>query len=150
MAFQRDLDHLYRDAQEKETITIGVFDLNDLKEINDPYGHKYGDSAIINAYDTLKEVFSDHGTCYRIGGDEFACFLELKNNETIKELKERVNKRVKEKKEGLSYPFVIAQGYSILPVDEIMSVDQIIHRADQDMYKDKELKKKFVIKRKDL
>ncbi|HCX64458.1 MAG TPA: hypothetical protein DHN33_04520, partial [Eubacteriaceae bacterium] len=71
MAFDRDLKALIR--QNKEPTTVGIFDLNNLKQINDYYGHKYGDEAIIQVYETLCEVFSKHGTCYRIGGDEFAC-----------------------------------------------------------------------------
>ena len=141
MAFERDLEKLFLDDEEIEPITIGIFDLNNLKEINDTYGHKYGDSAIINTYDTLKGVFSEMGSCYRIGGDEFACFLKVNSDEAIEDLKEKLNHKVMEKNEKLFYPFVIAQGYELIPTDKRIDIDTLIHRADQNMYEDKEMKK---------
>ena len=154
MAFERDLKTLFQDeavaSSETEKgspiinhdrVTIGIFDLNNLKEINDSFGHKYGDSAIINTYETLKEVFSESGECYRIGGDEFACFIKAEDHREIDTLKELLNQRVKEKAEGLFYPFVIAQGYSTITKDEKIDLERIIHRADREMYRDKESKK---------
>ncbi len=76
-----------------------------------------------------------------MGGDEFACFIRTERSEEIESFKERLNKRVKEKAEGLFYPFMIAQGYSIITRDEKVDLERIIHRADQAMYKDKKTKK---------
>ena len=153
MAFERDLKTLFQNSGEnnpetgvdrsfgQEAATIGIFDLNNLKEINDSFGHKYGDSAIINTYETLKEVFSESGECYRIGGDEFACFIKAEKTEEVDALREKLNQRVKVKAEGLFYPFVIAQGYSTITKDEKIDLERIIHCADREMYKDKESKK---------
>lgn len=48
-----------------------IADLNNLKLINDTLGHQYGDEAIKLTADVLHSSFSDIGSCYRIGGDEF-------------------------------------------------------------------------------
>ncbi|MCF0117995.1 MAG: GGDEF domain-containing protein [Bacilli bacterium] len=51
--------------------TIIMFDLNNLKKINDIRGHAAGDDAIARVARTIKLSFGHYGNCYRIGGDEF-------------------------------------------------------------------------------
>ena len=58
----------YKNLQLKN-LGIAYFDLNDLKEINDRYGHEAGDTLIKQAANNIKQLFADN--CYRIGGDEF-------------------------------------------------------------------------------
>ena len=45
-----------------------IADLNNLKRINDTYGHRLGDEAIINTANLINDNFNDIGNCYRIGG----------------------------------------------------------------------------------
>ena len=54
---------------------VGIFDINGLKEINDQYGHEYGDQIIIGAAKAISKAFGTQNT-YRIGGDEFAMVAE--------------------------------------------------------------------------
>ena len=56
--------------------TILYFDDNNFKEINDNYGHSYGDEVLQIIAQTIKEVYSKHGRTYRIGGDEFCVILD--------------------------------------------------------------------------
>ena len=65
----------------------------------------------------------------------------MNSDEAIEDLKEKLNHKVMEKNEKLFYPFVIAQGYELIPTDKRIDIDTLIHRADQNMYEDKELKK---------
>lgn len=66
----------------KKDLQLILFDLDDLKKINDTHGHAVGDEAIKKAFDILNEIFKDYGECYRIGGDEFAC-LYLNNSQVL-------------------------------------------------------------------
>lgn len=50
-------------------------DLNGLKYVNDQFGHNVGDELIIAAARCIESAFSEMGTCYRIGGNEFAAIL---------------------------------------------------------------------------
>lgn len=52
------------------------FDVNNLKHVNDVYGHAEGDRIIIGAANVIKAGFSDYGKVYRVGGDEFFAILE--------------------------------------------------------------------------
>lgn len=52
------------------------FDVNNLKRVNDVYGHAEGDRHIIGAANVIKSGFGDYGTIYRVGGDEFFAVLD--------------------------------------------------------------------------
>lgn len=57
------------------TVSVGVFDVNGLKPINDSKGHEAGDELIRGAAACISEAFGEHGNCYRIGGDEFVVII---------------------------------------------------------------------------
>lgn len=52
-----------------------LIDLDDLKGINDTYGHEEGDKAIVGIADTLKKTFKESDVIGRLGGDEFIAYL---------------------------------------------------------------------------
>ena len=49
---------------------IVYLDVNGLKDINDQFGHAFGDKVLIECAERMKQVFQD-GSFYRVGGDEF-------------------------------------------------------------------------------
>ncbi len=72
-AFDQKLEH-YRQADNAGAITglaMVMFDSNNLKIVNDTYGHARGDRLIIDTADALRRYLGSFGTVYRIGGDEF-------------------------------------------------------------------------------
>ena len=62
-------------------------DINDLKKVNDTYGHAEGDTHITSAANIIKKSFK-LGDCYRTGGDEF---IVIMNNGSEEELQEALN-----------------------------------------------------------
>lgn len=140
MAFDRDLYVLFQKPP-SDYIHVGFYDLNNLKTINDRFGHKYGDDAIIRSYAVISDVFSNFGSCYRIGGDEFACILIGPDKQTLDSMAEELNSKVNEAGRDLFYPFVLAQGYAELNRRMQTTVDELMHEADKNMYQDKLLKK---------
>ena len=58
-----------------EEVSIVLFDIDQMKRINDTYGHHGGDEAIRLAAHCIRDVFGPLGDCYRIGGDEFCVIL---------------------------------------------------------------------------
>lgn len=79
-AFQ---EHLLELEKVKDTVaSVGVimFDLNDLKVVNDNMGHHLGDEMLVACGNLIKEAFEQEGgECFRIGGDEFAVLLSGDN-----------------------------------------------------------------------
>lgn len=61
-----------------EDISVGIlmFDINDLKFVNDNIGHHAGDKMLMQSSDMIKEAFLQvQGECFRIGGDEFVVLV---------------------------------------------------------------------------
>ena len=58
-------------------LAIVLFDVDNLKSINDTYGHHVGDQAIYITAQSIQKVFEPVGSCYRIGGDEFCVILTV-------------------------------------------------------------------------
>ena len=71
-----------------------VFDVDNLKQINDQKGHYAGDQMIYLAAQYIREVFSSVGNCYRIGGDEFAVIITGKAVNRIPVLLSKFNRTI--------------------------------------------------------
>lgn len=75
-AFQERLAELEKEKQQLPGIAIIMFDVNDLKLINDNQGHQKGDDLLVCSSEIIRTAMeSVEGACYRIGGDEFAGVL---------------------------------------------------------------------------
>ena len=69
-AFEKDVDLLMK-AKDKTQFRLITYDLNNLKLINDEYGHNSGDHSLRDIYQSLKKAYDTTSKCYRVGGDEF-------------------------------------------------------------------------------
>ena len=124
----------------KAAFSLAVFDINNLKTINDRYGHACGDRIIRGTAGVIAEVFGVDRT-YRIGGDEFLVISENDTEETtrskFREVDERTadyNAREADHEGELS----ISMGAAEFDKDEDTSFQQVFIRADEDMYRKKE------------
>lgn len=75
--------HYQKNAIPQENQGCIVFDINNLKLINDSRGHLKGDPLIIHAAKCIQDVFEKIGQCYRIGRDEFVVILENVSEKVI-------------------------------------------------------------------
>ncbi len=66
----------FNQADEDTRLSLLVIDIDDFKNINDTYGHLFGDQVIFRTAETLKRVVGGRGTVARFGGDEFVVLLE--------------------------------------------------------------------------
>ena len=110
-----------------------MFDMNNLKKLNDTLGHLVGDK-VINAFcDCMRETFGDKGEIYRIGGDEFICLLEGMDEDGVKKLLAEFDRRVANQKET-DHKFTVAYGWTMFKPrsrDDFIAAQQ---RADSLMY----------------
>ncbi len=131
-AFEQKIYNM-RQSDIVEPTYFYMVDMNNLKKINDTYGHSAGDNAIIDIAKTLKESF-EGGECYRIGGDEFCVITEGIPEEKIKEYSQIAHDELNAKSKELEYEINIAVGYS--KVDK-NGLDDCFNIADELMYKNK-------------
>ena len=73
---RRCFDSHFEDARESDDLYIIIFDINNLKSINDRFGHAKGDEYIRSVAKVIKKYISQMGVLYRIGGDEFCCLCK--------------------------------------------------------------------------
>ncbi|MBQ9625114.1 MAG: GGDEF domain-containing protein, partial [Clostridia bacterium] len=85
-AFSEDL----KKVPSLNEVSVVIFDLNHVKPVNDKFGHDIGDRYIIAAAHLIEGVFSAHGKCYRIGGDEFCCVIKKTEKCNINSLVEQL------------------------------------------------------------
>lgn len=123
---------------------IVMVDLNNLKVINDSFGHEKGNVAIKKICSMVCREFS-HSPVFRVGGDEFVVILEnddyKKAESLVKELKREIeavsSKESLEPWERVS----AAVGWTLFDPQKDMNVESVLKRADELMYEDKKTMK---------
>ena len=133
--FEKYLTNLETGSDSCGNIALIFMDLNGLKYVNDQFGHNVGDELIIAAARCIKAAFSEIGTCYRIGGDEFAALLpdpEGNQEDWQKRLEESIRLYNQDARHRLS----IAFGASLLRDESGRSkrLSDWKYEADQAMY----------------
>ncbi len=119
--------------ENKKHIGILVADLNNLKKINDTYGHTDGDEFINTAANILKENLKSADNIYRIGGDEFIAVFVSPDETTVKNEIEQVRTCCSQI-DKFPVPLVIAMGYH---AGTIHNLKEMIDEADKLMYENK-------------
>ena len=122
---------------------VGMFDCDNLKMINDKYGHEKGDEYLMAACRLICRVFQ-HSPVFRIGGDEFSVVLQnddLKNrDELVRKFKEsmvEISASAKNEWEQIH----VAMGIAVYDAQTDHSVRDVLLRADELMYENKRVRK---------
>lgn len=144
-AYLEQVEKLKSDLSSISIFSIIVFDVNDLKKVNDMLGHEAGDKLIIDSCNIISSVFNRNDV-YRIGGDEIVVIL--KNIDTYKWDK-LIDKFIDELEEfNLLNNRKISIAYGVATYDSTndKSFEEVFSRADDAMYKNKmELKNRKCI-----
>ena len=126
----------------KHTACI-MFDLNNLKIINDSKGHSKGDQLILNFARLLRNVIPKEDFVGRYGGDEFMVVIYNTSKTEIEDIlkqlsmeKDRLNSR------GNDMPIDYACGWAISDADSECTIQMLLDKADYYMYENKQSRKK--------
>jgi len=128
----------------KRNIMIMFIDMDGLKFINDQYGHKEGDQAIIQICTILKNICTSGEICARFGGDEFIIFAPDYTEKQAETLTQSLIREINEYNSFSNKPYEIdaSSGYYITCPDPNMTLFNVISIADSRMYEAKKKKKK--------
>ena len=154
LAYQDALTHVKNRAWYEKTQTridesiingnarfgIVMIDLNNLKKINDSYGHERGNDYIFGACHHICVTY-DHSPVFRIGGDEFVVLLENRDYDNRQELLQQLKAtfeiiQADETREPWE-KYSAAVGMTIYDRNFDKSLNDVFKRADELMYKDK-------------
>jgi diguanylate cyclase (GGDEF)-like protein len=124
-------------------------DLDNMKRINDRFGHMEGDAALIEAADVLREVFRESDIIARIGGDEFVILAVDSDGAPAEALINRIHQRCILANLRRAHPYVLAMSAGSTEFDpgEPTSLEELISRADRVMYAQKQSRQKRPIKK---
>ena len=138
-AYEDRLRSLEQQELELQSTCVVLFDINNMKDINDHYGHECGDQALKVCCRCILSAFGDEGNCYRIGGDEFVYLGRF--HDSLAQKAARFSEIVRQEAKELSFPFRVAVGYACYSPETDHALRDVIRRSDEMMYRNKELQK---------
>ena len=112
------------------------FDVDRFKQINDTYGHEFGDQVLKTIADTLMKHKPDSGYAYRFGGDEFVVFFPGADEDRVNRFIQKVTVDLRRRK------IEISSGVILTEPGSGKSLDAYLKEADQKMYEIKTERKK--------
>lgn len=142
-AYMQKLQTLLNESAKELAFAIGVFDCDNLKHINDFYGHDKGDVYIKTASQLICRTFQ-HSPVFRIGGDEFAVILEnddFRDRDKLFYLFREYREEIRTAAEHEWEQANVTMGLAVYDPEIDPSVIDVARRADQAMYENKRLRK---------
>jgi len=130
-AFEKRMEQY---ASEDKNATIVIFDLNNLKNTNDKYGHKSGDEIIFQAAKIIEESFMGIGKAYRIGGDEFCVICNDIPSELFDNALYNLGDTLIQVNEKRQIKIILAYGHAFYNKNVNESIYSTVIEADKNMY----------------
>lgn len=132
-------------SENKGRVYIVYIDLDNLKVMNDRYGHDMGDAAIKGMAACMKKVFTDTDVLVRMGGDEFLAmgrFIDAEDLESKKKaLRDTMQEYAAEKNFPVKFSASIGYSYNESIPDET-ELEKMLKTADSEMYANKQERKR--------
>ncbi|MFC1649991.1 diguanylate cyclase [Candidatus Latescibacterota bacterium] len=121
-------------------LSLIVADFDNLKEINDNYGHPVGDEVIKKIGDILRETSRESDVLTRYGGDEFVLVLPQTNSDNAYNMAERIRSKIEVwpfKINAFDFKCTISLGVATVPGTKIESSEDLLESADRALYESK-------------
>ena len=144
-AYYRHLAALFHEPEGLKTAAIVMLDLDNLKYVNDTYGHDFGDDYIKTAANALKQFQNYGGVVARLSGDEFnVCLSGFSSKEEIREIIKTVRTQLLQSScllaDGTHFKVRASMGIAWYP-DDASTYELLMKYADFAMYTIKHSKK---------
>ncbi len=127
------------EVNHKKFIGIGTIDINQLKAINDQFGHDVGDQYLAYFADSIRNAKIKKNIFGRIGGDEFLLVFSDTNYDECLDEVETIRKYLKEnpfKAGSFEGEITFSCGFAMYPSDN-KNISELIKLSDRKMYEDK-------------
>jgi len=133
--------------RKKIPLLLLFIDIDNMKPVNDKFGHPEGDRLLIECAQLLTETFRKSDVVARLGGDEFCVLLTEGTDEGAETAIGRVlaNARERNRTAERSYGMSLSLGVGRYDPAAPCSIEELIERADQAMYLQKQAKKRSLV-----
>ena len=118
-------------------------DVDNFKNLNDNHGHQVGDEALKVLGKLLIANFRKADTAARLGGHEFVMLLPNTDERSCDILIKRIEVSTQQAFEKRSWPIAVSIGQTT-QIGTTRTVDEVIHLADENMYKAKSVKQQMM------
>ena len=138
-SYIEDLQACMDSDKEQMKFAVGVFDCDDLKSINDKYGHDKGDIYLQKASHLMCRIFQ-HSPVFRIGGDEFSVIFQNDAFRDREALLQEFTQAMAEVNASTENPWEqvrVSFGVSVYDPENDGAVIDVVRRADEHMYEHK-------------
>jgi diguanylate cyclase (GGDEF)-like protein/PAS domain S-box-containing protein len=135
--------HLNSVHRSDKAVVMIYADLDGLKQINDSFGHKEGDRALVKTAELFKETFRTSDVLGRLGGDEFTVLAAVDPEGGVEGLITRLQRKFSDFNLLKTNPYnlSISIGVAVLEPNQHESIEDLLAAADNAMYKDKRHRK---------
>jgi len=133
--------------QYSQPLSAMMIDADNLKKVNDTYGHKAGDKLILTIASTIQECLRTSDIICRYGGDEFVALLPQLPSERAMETAERLRSAIENTSfdvDGQRITTTVSIGIATYP-DEVPNAEELLERADETLYESKKSGRNMVI-----
>ena len=128
--------------EESTSGCVGFFDIDDLKAINDCFGHPAGDVVIRSVVKSLRDIIRAEDLIYRWGGDEFFVVMVSMSAEMAESRMTRLDSLLEQVYiDNLPEPIKIGVSWGFTDYTNSADLEMAIKRADSAMYRRKQLRK---------
>ncbi len=137
-------EHLLKSAERLHAkLLLAYIDLDNIKIINDTFGHEQGDAVLIDTADILRNTFRKSDIICRIGGDEFAVLASSFDESYPQNLIDRLQYYIDAQnlKRNKKYKISMSMGFAFYDPETPCSLEVLMAMADQSMYEQKRARK---------
>jgi diguanylate cyclase (GGDEF)-like protein len=123
----------------KKNVLLFFADLDNLKHINDQFGHREGDQALLKTAEIFRNTFRTSDITGRFGGDEFAALVIEEYGQTADTICRRLQDNMAElAANNTHYPLSLSVGMTRYAAEMRSSLKKLLAQADQALYKQKQ------------
>ena len=135
--------------RKREGLLLFFADLDHLKKINDSFGHREGDHALVSTAGALQSTFRDSDIVARVGGDEFAVLALEASCDDLQAIRYRLDRKLKmaRKRRQLHHRLSLSVGVTRFDMKNGVSLQELMVQADRAMYAGKKSYSRSAISR---
>jgi len=122
-------------CRENRTVCFISIDMDNLKPINDTFGHQGGDEALCTIADAIRSALPEDAIPARIGGDEYLIFIPDCDEDRAAAFATRFEAFLAEHNKTSRFPVGASVGTKVFHLEEGMGLDRCVNESDESMYR---------------